>query len=298
MGKIFQKYYHRLSALFLPQTSALPNGYKPSKVRLNGISVNYVKIGRGTPLLFIHGWANNWEGWIPLVKFLKKDFTLYLIDLPGFGHSDNLNKYDVSTSAKIVAKFIQYLDLHNVSVIGLSMGSFVAAETARIYPQNIKTAILLGPLIKKDSRMSPFIFVNLYLKFFGMTLTGRVILKKIIESRLFGYAVSKFINMYRFDRKIVDNYGSHGKKLVRIKAFIEMGLSVNSYDYKKTLQNITVSTLLVFGREDKLAKYKDAKPLLLQNRHLCMEIIPFCGHMPHWEHPKLLSEKIKMFVND
>lgn len=274
----------------------MPHKFPGYKVKVNGIYIHYVKIGRGKPLVFIHGWANNWQGWIPLVDYLRKSYTLYLLDLPGFGHSGNLTKYTLQTNSSYVSKFIKKLDLTPHAVIGLSMGSFVAADLLKNHGNGIKSAILLGPLLKDKTDRWLYKIVPAYLKIFNRNRLTRAILKKILQLRHTAYLMSKYVNMYKFNKEYIDKYGTQGRKLMRIEAFIEMGLSINSYDLKKTLLKINSPTLLVYGREDKIASYRNAQELLPENRNLTLEVIPFAGHMVHWEQTEKLANAIREFL--
>lgn len=290
------KYYSSLLSILSPTIPDFTEIFPNQKIRVDGIKMNYVKIGAGKPLILIHGWANNWEGWIPLVNNLKSKFTLYLIDLPGFGDSGNLSQYSVEKAAEYVSMFIRLISKEKTTVLGLSMGSFVAAETAKTYPHLVESAILLGPLIKNGRRLSKLYLSSLMLRAFNKTYLTQQTLRKLVDARLIAYTVSKYFNMYKFDRKMVDLYGTRGKKKMRIETFIQMGLSVNQYNYEETLKEISVPTLLVYGREDRIAPYGKAAKLLTQNNNLKLEVIPDCGHMVHWEQTEKLSSSICKFL--
>lgn len=295
MRKRLKKLYEKVYFLLFPLIQSNKRKFPTYKMKVNGILLNYAKVGRGKPLIFIHGWTNNWESWIPLTTYLKKYYTLYLLDLPGFGDSDFLPGYNLKIVSSYVAQFIKKLPTKPQSIIGLSMGSFIAAETAYRYPKDVHSAILLGPLIKDLYRYSPYQLLNLVLRIFNYNRINRGAIKRLIQLRIYAYIMSKYVNMYRFNRTYVDNYGLNGKKKMRIEAFLQMGFSINAYDFKKVLTNIKIPTLIIYGREDKIAKYKNAQKLLPQNKNLSMQIIPFCGHMVHWEQSEKVASYIKKF---
>lgn len=297
MRKKLQKYYTNFFSLLSPPSTDFSDIYKNQKIKVDGIFLNYVKIGRGAPMVLIHGWANNWEGWIPLIKHLQDRFTLYLIDLPGFGDSGNLANYSISIAADYVADFVKLIAREPASLMGLSMGSFVAAETARLYPKLFDKVILLGPLLKENKISSKLLLSSMMLKSFNMSHLSKKTLKKILETRILAYTISKYFNMYRFNRQMVDTYGTRGKKKMRIESFIQMGLSADKYDYTSVLENIKVPTMMVYGREDRIASYQPAEKLLPLNNKLHLKLIPLAGHMVHWEQPINLSKIIKRFVS-
>lgn len=272
-------------------------GYETFKVEVNGINLNYAKIGLGKPLIFIHGWTNNWEGWIPLAEKLKKFFTLYLIDLPGFGDSDNLPRYTLEGNARYTAQFLHNLGEKAAGVIGLSMGSFVVSELAIKYPDLCQKAVLLAPLIKEKEDKIIYQSIFSILSIFDKTTATRILLKHLITRKWLAYFMCKYVNMYRFNKSYVDKYGTNGRRKMRIEAFIDMGFSINNYDFKKVLTGIRIPTLMVYGREDKIAKAQEAAKLLSKNKNLSLKVIPFAGHMVHWEQTEKVAKTIRLFIS-
>lgn len=82
--------------------------------------------GRGTPFVFIHGWACDSSAWRPQVDDLKRDHRCISVDLRGRGASAAVAPYDVFTAAADVANVIRSLGLPPVIVVGHSLGGIVA----------------------------------------------------------------------------------------------------------------------------------------------------------------------------
>ena len=51
------------------------------------MTVHIETVGRGAPLILLHGWAMHSGLWTPLLSPLANHFQLHLVDLPGHGHS-------------------------------------------------------------------------------------------------------------------------------------------------------------------------------------------------------------------
>ena len=49
--------------------------------------VHYEVLGRGRPLIFVHGWLGSWRYWIPTMQALSSEYRTYALDLWGFGDS-------------------------------------------------------------------------------------------------------------------------------------------------------------------------------------------------------------------
>jgi len=97
-------------------------------------------VGQGRPLVMIHGWGMHSGVWQPLVKRLSKNYTLYLVDLPGMGNSRPVEPYHLYNLADEVAEVIPGV----ADLIGWSFGGLVAQSIALNRPDAIRRLILVG----------------------------------------------------------------------------------------------------------------------------------------------------------
>ena len=298
MKKFFNTIYQKTYFYLFPSTSHHKADYPTYQTRVNDISINYAKIGKGPNLVFVHGWTNNWEGWIPIVKYLEKDFTLYLVDMPGFGDSGNLPCYSVNTCADYIVAFIEKLHLRPEAVVGVSMGSFVVADIGSRYPQITKDCILTGCVVRDGHLRVLTEACDLLLRTVRHSSLAETVLKKIIETKMAAYFLAKYMNMYRFDKEMVDKYGMIGKKKIRKVAYVEIGISAASYKLKDTLKKMKIPTLLVLGENDKYTDYRYvAKNIIPHNELLKLVAVEEAGHVVPWEKPKEVAESINTFLS-
>ncbi|HKZ34620.1 MAG TPA: alpha/beta fold hydrolase [Patescibacteria group bacterium] len=297
--EIPKEIYNGVRSFIFPTFGIDPTKYPSNTTQVFDIPIHYVKVGKGPILVFIHGWANNWEGWGPVIPYLEDDFTLYLLDLPGFGDSGDLAEYSIEKAAAYVEQFIQTLPSKPVGVIGLSMGSLVVAELGRNNPKITDSVILSGPIIKDHNLQMISQTLKYSLWFIRHIELSEIALKKIIETRVAAYAMSKYMNMYRFNRFLVDTYGMIGKKKMRRQAFTQMGISSASYNLNTVLEKYDLPALLLYGKEDKISSPLFAKKTLLpQNAHLqCIEIEE-AGHVAPLEQPQKVAVAIRQFIGD
>ena len=70
-------------------------------------------------LVFLHGWGVDSKLWFKVLpELIKKNYSLYFLDLPGFGQSQIPNTtYDVDDYKKIVYGFVKKLGLKNINLI-------------------------------------------------------------------------------------------------------------------------------------------------------------------------------------
>ena len=89
----------------------------------NGIA--YYKTGKGPDIILIHGLGLRSVSWIEQIKILKKNFTIYSLDLPWHGQSKNLshNKLTLKGFCSEITKFIKLFDIYKPIIIGHSLGA-------------------------------------------------------------------------------------------------------------------------------------------------------------------------------
>lgn len=111
----------------------------------NGETIAYRKAGdRSDIILLVHGNMSSSVHYQIAMEDLEKDFTVYALDLRGFG--DSSYKQAVSSLkdfSEDVVLFIEALDLKNVILTGWSTGGGVVLETAATLPERIKKVFLL-----------------------------------------------------------------------------------------------------------------------------------------------------------
>lgn len=101
-------------------------------------------IGQGPALVLVHGWGVNSTVWQPIVSTLEQHFTLYLIDLPGFGHSAPLEEYSLQSISEAILQVVP----SSATWCGWSLGGVIATYAAIHYPQRVSKLIQVASSIK------------------------------------------------------------------------------------------------------------------------------------------------------
>jgi pimeloyl-ACP methyl ester carboxylesterase len=97
-------------------------------------------------LLFIHGLSSYIPAWSKLIPLLQNNFRCIAIDLPGYGKSSaGVHSGTSAFYSENISKFIQKLELKNVTLVGHSMGGQIAAFTSIKFPEQINKLIFLAP---------------------------------------------------------------------------------------------------------------------------------------------------------
>ena len=98
------------------------------------VTVSYTRVGRGEPLLLLHGIGHHRQAWDPVVDILATERDVIAVDLPGFGASPALPDglaYDLPTTTAVFGAFCEALELDRPHVAGNSLGGLLALELGR-----------------------------------------------------------------------------------------------------------------------------------------------------------------------
>ncbi|MBN8808513.1 MAG: alpha/beta hydrolase [Sphingomonas sp.] len=113
-------------------------------VRVHGAVLHFARTGRGPALILLHGFPQDWSEWRPVLARLAKRYTVVAVDLRGIGQSTaGSAKFDAATMAADVHEFAGALKLDRPYVVGHDIGGMVAHAYARLYPADLRGAMIL-----------------------------------------------------------------------------------------------------------------------------------------------------------
>ena len=146
--------------------------YKLNKVKLdNGETMAYRKTGSSDKvLILIHGNQSSSVFFQRTMEHFEDGFTVYAIDLIGFGDSSyNRRIESIADFAKDVDLFMDKMNIEKATVLGWSTGGGVAMELAALYPNRVKSIILLDSvgikgyyMYKYDENLIPILNKRIY----------------------------------------------------------------------------------------------------------------------------------------
>lgn len=220
-------------------------------------------------LIFLHGWGQNIVMMQPIAKpFIKKKNVL-IIDLPGFGSSDEPKEvWSIYDYADMVNNFVKDLKMKNPVIIGHSFGGKIAlAYSIKYEPKKI--VLLASPYKKKIQKES------LKLKMLKK-------LKKVpLLNKLEG-TVKKFIGSTDY---------KNASEMMR-KILVE---HVN-LDLTNELKNVKCSTLLIWGTNDEAVEYEDALELEKSIKDCGLVTYEGCTHYAYLERLNQTINVLNSFI--
>ena len=115
------------------------------RVELPGAEVSYVELGEGEPIVFVHGISGSWQNWLENLPHFARERRAIALDLPGFGASPMPSwEIDIPAYGRLLHDFCEKLGVERATVVGNSMGGFVAAEAVTAAPGHFERLVLVS----------------------------------------------------------------------------------------------------------------------------------------------------------
>jgi len=109
-----------------------------SAVLIESSIVHYEVLGRGRPVIFLHGWVGSWKYWIASMQVTSTSFRAYALDLWGFGDTaHNELKYSLDEQVKLIDAFLNELGIGKIALVGHGLGGLVAMKFATRFRQSV-----------------------------------------------------------------------------------------------------------------------------------------------------------------
>ncbi len=212
---------------------------------------HYETLGRGKPLIFLHGWLGSWRYWMDCMEALSEQYRTHAFDLWGYGDSDKeAGRYDMDTYLGLLESFMDYMGISQAPLIAHSLGAVIAVHFAQKHPERIpKLALVSAPLAESGLNRSALI---------GNSLLGRLQRKRQITHESVAQDVARTAP------------GAVEENLASLKGFSLTPL----------LHELDIPILAVYGRKDGLVDPSQVKTFERSNPKIRGVLMPDSGHFP------------------
>src|SRR5215216_7334016 len=120
-------------------------------LELEGDWIRYSVTGGGPPVVLVHGWLSSSRIWDLLVARLARNFTVYTLDLSGFGDSDKpISGYGVRNGSRLLYAFCAHFGLTHAAVIGHDLGGAMAVKLAADHPDVVGRLVIISAPADED----------------------------------------------------------------------------------------------------------------------------------------------------
>ncbi|MGC8721139.1 MAG: alpha/beta fold hydrolase [Caldisericaceae bacterium] len=266
-----------------------------------GIRIHYKDFGKGeNTFLLIHGFGAGTFTFGNVIREFTKFGRVVVLDLPGFGLSERpsnsennlFDPYSRVGQVEIVRAFVAKLSLHDIILVGHSMGGGISALLAERYPELVKALVLVDPAI--DSYSAPKIISNIM-----KSHVGKIIFLLIIKPITLSLesAISKaYFDKSKITRKLRKSYLQALTVTDWDKGLYYLLIADNSVDIKSGLSNISIPTLVIAGANDKIVDPASIRKVAVKIPSSQYVEIEECGHLPHEEKPGEFLQSVLNFL--
>jgi pimeloyl-ACP methyl ester carboxylesterase len=123
-----------------------------SAIILDGSMVHYEALGRGRPIVFLHGWVGSWRYWINAMQVASTSFRAYALDLYGFGDTtrDPL-RYSLDQQADLLNQFLEEMGIGKVAIVGHDLGALVGFSFLKRWHTSVDRMMAINCPMDYDS---------------------------------------------------------------------------------------------------------------------------------------------------
>lgn len=265
-----------------PQQAAPPEKW----ATVYGAKLRYVEAGTGPAVILLHGLGGDSSNWASTIGPLSQKYRVVVPDQIGFGKSDKLLiNYRVGTYVDFLKGFMKELKIERASLVGNSLGGWIAAAFTLANPQMVDHLVLVdsaGFSLPKDSDPAVLGALN------PSTRDQVKLLLPLVFYNTAMFASDSAVDAF-FARKINagDSYTTQRiiDSIVRREDVLDAKLSA-----------LKKPTLIIWGREDKLT------PLALGERFKQeiggseLLVLEKCGHVPQLEKAPEFNAALMKFL--
>jgi Predicted hydrolases or acyltransferases (alpha/beta hydrolase superfamily) len=265
-------------------------------VELAAAKVNYVEIGEGEPILFLHGISGCWQNWLENLPHFGADRRAIALDLPGFGSSPMPSwPIDMPAYGRLVLDFCERLGLERVTLVGNSMGGFIATEVVTADPARFERLVLVSAAGILNTRnpearatVTAFVWKQL-----GPVVAdrGRSIVSRRLSRELTLAPFFRYPSRLRPELLLEQMAGG-----ARCPAFRDALRALIRYDIRERLGAIEMPALIVWGLSDRVIPVSAAISYHRRIPHSRLEIFERTGHLPQLERPLRFNALLDEFL--
>jgi pimeloyl-ACP methyl ester carboxylesterase len=265
-------------------------------VSARGARIRFVEAGAGPAVLLLHDCLASNATFEGMIGELAGSFRVIAPDLPGFGGSEKPDPqryaYGYDAFADSVFDLVAALGLGRVHVCGHGMGAGVALTLAARHASVVHRLVLVDAMVYEDGE-------HALDRIARIPVFGAVLWRQIMGQALFRAYVGATV--YAGASKpppgrIEALYASFNAPAARQAAHATVAAKADTRPLVARLPRVSAETLVVWGRDDRLASVEHGRRLAreLRGRFDVLE----CGRCPPDERPAELAALVARFLAD
>ena len=250
-----------------------------------GQKISYLEAGSGPTVILLHGLGGSARGWQPNIEPLAQKFHVIAVDQIGFGKSDKpLTNYRIRTYVDFLDQFCKQLKIERASLVGSSMGGWVAVLFAAAFPDRVDKIVLAdaaGYAPPKDIDPRIFYSLNPTTREGMKSLTAKVFYNKffLTDAAIDASMAARLAAGDGYTIKSIT------ESIIRGEDFLD-----------ETVKTIKHPTLIIWGREDGLTPLADGQRFNKDIAGSKLVVFDQCAHVPNFEKPSEFNTAVINFL--
>lgn len=262
-------------------------------LELEGTWIRYNVIGAGPPVLLVHGWLSSSRIWERLAQRLAQRFTVYTLDLKGFGESDKpLYGYGVRYGSRLLFAFCAHFGLTRTAVIAHDLGGDMAVKLAADHPDVVGRLVLVSVPADEDQ-------IDLPTPLWLVTLPGVGPLFYALGRAIRGLRVM-WMRPFVLDRDdLTDEAVEDAGRSTPAAVARTLGVTRREISRERLARQariIKAPVLLVVGEDDQIVDPQCVSVWARTIGQAEIRLIDDCGHMPMIERPGEFNAQMLAFL--
>jgi pimeloyl-ACP methyl ester carboxylesterase len=234
------------------------------ETRVGPARIVYYCAGEGPAVVLLHGLSGSSRWWSRNVAALMQHFRVYVVDLLGFGSSRG-QRFALADAPGIIAGWLDHLEEKKFTLIGHSMGGYIAASTALQRPEQIEKLILVDPVA------TPF---------------GRSVARS-------AWSLLESIPDIPFDFYPILTFDALRAGPVTLLRAI---WDIHHQSAALELMRIRANTLIIWGENDRLIPLANGNELHKGMPGAKFSLIRGAGHIPMWDQAEVFNQMVIQFL--
>jgi len=253
---------------------------------VHGQRMAYTDEGKGSPLLFVHGFPLNGDAWSRQLDAFKATNRVLTPDLPGFGASaPAAGPASMGRYAEDLFTLCQHLETGPVVLVGHSMGGYIALAFARAYPLFLRGLVLVStragadqPGVATARRESAALVRN-----GGFEVVVKGLMPKMLSTTPSSEGLAEAVHDIMWTSSLSGVAG----------ALLAMA---DRPDQRSHLDELRMPTLVMTGADDTLIPPSESAELARGIPRAELIVIPGAGHLVAYEQPLAFNEGLKAWL--
>jgi pimeloyl-ACP methyl ester carboxylesterase len=227
----------------------------------------YRTLGKGTPLVLIHGYGNSGQVWQRVLPHLAQYHQIFIVDLPGYGRSKLNGVWHLREMAPVLAQWLRTLQLPAAALLGHSMGGAIAIHLVAHAPEQFNRLVLVNAAGIPLQTPLPTLVTRSLHSFFqvGNGTLPLPLVRDMLQPRM--------------------------------HLLWQTAQEMKRSDFRAELAQITLPTLIIWGERDVMLPLSLGRTLHEALPHATFMTMPQCGHRPMLAQPAQFSKTVLAFTH-